>query len=514
MTPAERLAAHVTNLDRPVYALHGLPPEVVAVLFAQVSRSPAGFRENLLKLMEEDRLPLASTRHGFDQARAAAFHEKWVLGYGHASVAEHAVLHVAVEDCSILAAKALEEARLASFTEKSSRYQVFDEGRFHVPEEWRGRCWESAALALVGELYAAYTRVLQWARARLEAGPRAAGLSDRAWRQAVHASACDTARYLLPAGAKTSLGMTLNARVAAHLIRRLRAHPLAELRQLGDRLEEEGCRITPVLLRHSRPSDHQRGLAATLAEVLPPAGGTGGADWPRVRLVDWDADAELRILADWILQSRPVDLAEARRVAAGLDAETRRRIFDRILGGRGPHDQAPRALEQATVTVEFCLDYGAFRDLQRHRMLSPTLTPLGCRWGWELPDELQGCPWQGEVEDLLARVRRLWETMAREEGEAAAYLVPLAFRHRFVLKMNLRECDHLIRLRSTPAGHASYRRAAWQLLAELRRALPGLAGHLQEPGRSDEEDGAPARQAELLRQEGARERAAGTSPDG
>lgn len=502
MTASQRLAAFVTNLDKPVYALRGLPPEVVAVLFAQVSRSAAGFRENLLELMEEDGLPLppASTA-GFQQARASAFHEKWVLGYGHSSVAEHATLHLAVEDLSILAAKALEEARLASFTEKSSRYQVFHAGRFHVPAEWRGLPEEEEALGLVDDLYAAYGRLYKTRLAELEAQGRPEALSPRAWRQALHAGACDTARYLLPAGARTSLGMTVNARSLAHLIRRLRAHTLEELRALGEALEEEGRQITPVLLKHAHPSDYQRGLPDLLKACLPAAVEAAQTTPPRVRVLDVTPQGEQRVLADWICQVHDLPLEAARQLAEALDKQAVATLFQQILGGRGPHDAAPRALEQASVTVEFCLDYGAFRDLQRHRLASQTLTPLGCRWGWELPDELLDHPMRAEVEGLLERAASVWERLERHHPQAAAYCVPLAFRYRFVMTFNLREADHLIRLRSTAAGHASYRRAAWDLHRAICACFPLLGPFLQEAGRVDGEQVGLARTAELQRQQ-------------
>lgn len=511
MSPEQSLAAHVTNLDQPVYALRGLPPEVVAVLFAQVSRSAAGFRENLLKLMEEEGLEgNAPGGSGFDQARASAFHEKWVLGYGHSSVAEHATLHLAVEELSMLAAKALEEARLASFTEKSSRYQVFDAGRFHTPVEWRGLPEEGEALAMVKELYATYARLYRQRLVELEAEGKPQALSERAWRQALHAGACDTARYFLPAGACTSLGMTLNARSLAHLIRRLRAHGLEELRRLGDALEAEGRQITPVLLKHSQPTPYQATFPQTLRQALDKGLSALGrqpidGETPRVRVLDATPDGEARVLADWLFQAQELPLEQARAVALGMDQEERRLLFQEILGGRGPHDAAPRALEQAVVTAEFCLDYGAFRDLQRHRLASQTLQPLGCLWGWDLPDELALGPARQELEDLLGRVAALWERLARHHREAAAYGVPLAFRHRFVLTLNLREADHLIRLRSTPAGHMSYRRAAWDLYHGICAHYPQLGPWLQEAGRPEPTlaMGGLARTDELLRENAA-----------
>lgn len=485
MDARERLRPYVTNLDRPVYALKNLPPEVVAVLFAYVSRSPASFRDNLLALMEEGDVELGGgPAEVFRSEKASAFHEKWVLGYGHASVAEHAELRLALEDVSILAAKAVEDARLASFTEKSSRYQVFDAGRFHFPAEVLGHPLESEACALAADLFAAYGEWHAPLKAALEARRgRPEGLGARAWESTLHAAACDAVRYLLPAGTLTSLGLSVNARSAAHLVRKLRAHPLLEMRELGDAVEREGREVTPALLKHAQPGDWQRAWPGRVAAALAAAGADEplleGAP-PLARLLDHDADAEERICADWIFAAGACSLPEARRRVEALGAAGRARLLAAALDGMGPHDWPPRALEQAGLAVEFCVDYGAFRDLQRHRIATPTVPPLGCRWGWERPEDLALLPGAPErFDSLMERARELWTRLAADEPQAAAYFVPMAFRVRFALRMNLRQCEHLVRLRSSKAGHLSYRRAAWALHDEIARVWPSLAPWLR-----------------------------------
>jgi thymidylate synthase ThyX len=489
MDPRERLKPFVTNLDRPVYALRNLPPEVVAVLFAYVSRSAASFRDNLLKLMEEGDVALGTAPGGdpFRSGRASAFHEKWVLGYGHASVAEHAELKLAIEDLSILAAKAVEDARLASFTEKSSRYQVFDAGRFHWPAELAGHELEPELRALVDELFAAYAEWYGPLKERLAAEyGRPEGLSERAWQGTLHAAACDGIRYLLPAGALTSLGMSINARGAAHLVRKLRAHPLQELRALGDAIEGEAGQVVPVLLKHAQPSVWQMAAPLRLENELEQLGVVEPEPWsgsgapPLVRLLDCDSHAVPKICADWIFQSGACSLREARRRAEVLEPRELHRLLCAALDGMDRHDWPPRAFEQAALTAEFCVDYGAWRDLQRHRLLSPTNPPLGCRWGWETPPELALLPGAMErFEALMGRARGLWERLAGDQPLAAAYCVPMAFRVRFAMRMNLRETEHLVRLRSSVAGHLSYRRVAWALHEELARVWPELSPWLR-----------------------------------
>ncbi|MBC8478412.1 FAD-dependent thymidylate synthase, partial [bacterium] len=185
------LKPFVTNLEDPVYCLRNLPPEVQAVLFAYVSRSPASFRDNLLKLLRDEEVALQGVS-GWDvmtSERTRAFHEKWVIGYGHGSVAEHADLKFALEDVSIIASKIIEDHRLAGYTEKSTRYQHFSDNRFYFPEEVMATEQGEYARELVADLYRMYHAALepvsQYFSGVISRGDR----SERAWTNAVHAAA-------------------------------------------------------------------------------------------------------------------------------------------------------------------------------------------------------------------------------------------------------------------------------------------------------------------------------------
>src|SRR3954471_4031011 len=150
-----RVAPYVSSLTDDVFALSGLPEEVIAVLFAYYSRSRDDLRTNLARLLADQELGV-----GGDAARPAlalatekarAFHEKWVVGYGHASVAEHAVIHLAIENVSIVASKVIEDLRLGSYTEKSTRYVVFDKKSFVEPPELSGAARTRTAYRAIGE---------------------------------------------------------------------------------------------------------------------------------------------------------------------------------------------------------------------------------------------------------------------------------------------------------------------------------------------------------------------------
>ncbi|MDP6484282.1 MAG: FAD-dependent thymidylate synthase, partial [Nitrospinota bacterium] len=236
MNPAGAMTAGKT---RRIYLLKDLPPEVVAVAFAKTSRSPEAFDEIARELTDE---------------ASAQFHEKWVVGYGHASVAEHAVLSIAIENVSRFATEAIESNRLASYTEKSSRYQVFSPDDYYVPEE-------IAASPLAGEyrettrwLFDNYLRVQNRLDAFLrESGklPRRDGESERGYAVRVRAYALDRARFLLPISALANVGMTANARVLEHAIRKMLSHELGEVRRIGESLKEVCREAVPTLVKYA-----------------------------------------------------------------------------------------------------------------------------------------------------------------------------------------------------------------------------------------------------------------------
>jgi thymidylate synthase ThyX len=478
----DRLAPYVTNLDRDVFALRNLPEEVVAVLFAYYSRSRDDLRTNLGRLLDDQELamldgtaPTPSLSTAREKARA--FHERWVVGYGHASVAEHAVVHLAVERCSIVAAKALEEARLAAYTEKSTRYVRFDEGTLvtdlGLPAPL-AVLYERTARALLAD----YVALIDRAEAALLARYPAPGdANPRAHSNALRAHACDLMRGLLPAGVPTNLGITLNARVLEHHIGSLLGSPLAEVRRIAAAMRDEASIMTPTLLKYTAPRPHRDGARTRVAAVRAPAAHAKVDAPASVTLVDHTPDA-LTTLATAI---RCECLGEAWSDAhhAMRDEATARAVVAAYLAERGAHDAPLRALEYVTFRFEVRCDYGAWRDLQRHRLLSATTPLLGTHEGYWLSPELTELGLHGECAAAIEGVTAAHREIASSHPWEAQYVVPLARQVRYVVQGNLRELFHLIELRSARQGHESYRHIA-QLMADgVLRVCPWLDGALR-----------------------------------
>lgn len=494
--PEERalLAPYVTSLDAPVFVLKNLPEEVVAVLFAYYSRSREDLRSNLLRLLQDQDLDVTAglvtvpdDEAGLALARQKAkeFHERWVVGYGHASVAEHAVAHVAIEGVSIVASKVVEDARLAAYTEKSTRYVPFPRAYYAAPE-LPGAAGETYRQA-VEHLFDVYEALLPQVTARvMETADRSQFKTDRGFQNSCQAQACDALRYLLPASTHTNIGLTANARTLEHLISKLLSHPLAEVRQTGERIKEEATKVIPTLIKYARPKDYWtetppslRALAAELLTTSPPHHPTTSP----VTLTCSSEDAEARLAAailyeftdqayEWVWgQVRALPRAVHERVIE--DYLRRRRTY-----GDPKHsytDPPLRSLEHLYFTFEILVDFGAYRDIQRHRMATQTAQRLTCAHGYDVPDLLAQQGFGPPFEAAMERAAEAFEKIAASHPEEAQYVVPLAFRKRVLFTWNLREIHHFVSLRSARQGHISYRRIAWGVFQELEKAHPFLA---------------------------------------
>jgi len=466
-----------TNSDRSVYALKNLPEEVVAYLFARYSRSRLSLREDLRGMIEVEGLGAliggngAGTDDAVDtvgglQERARAFAEKYVLGYGHSSVAEHGCVHLALEDVSILASKLVEDARLASYTEKSTRYVAFDPSKVHVPDSIQADPTLAEDYgATVRALLGAYTG---WAEdfvaqiaMRTARGERQ---TERAYEAACRATAFDLLRYLLPTATRTNIGLTLNARSLEHLIVKLLSQPLEEGRILGARIKEEAQHVVPTLLKYAEPNAYRAETASAMeALALDLLGGEAGVEEKQsgVSLVFADPDADNRLVAAILYGAARLPMEALMARVTQMDAAAKERVVDEYLSRRGRHDAPGRALERLTCTVEMTMDYGAYRDVQRHRMATQTTQALTPALGYEMPPEFEAFGYAREYESLMARAA---QTHARLSGAGltheAAYALPLATRIRVLFTWNLRELTHFVELRSARQGHPSYRKIA------------------------------------------------------
>ncbi len=484
-----RITPFVTDLDGPVFALTNLPEVVKGALFARYSRSPKGLR----RLLVDEFLEEAGGGAGVPETglrRAEALYDRVLAEYGDDSVAQLGAAHVAVEGASNLLTKVLEWGRLASYLEQSTRYvrladQPGGRFRYHRPAGVMSDPRLAARYEqTLDRAFEAYARLIPLLIAQIDRTVPHDDAPPQARARAVGARALDALRGMLPAATTANVGIFGSGQAYEAMLVRMASHPLPEARECGERMLAELRKVIPAFLtRVDRPDRgrlHADYLAATrsatagAAEDLLPAEEEEAPDGPAVRLVDFDPDGEERVVSHALWPHSGRTLAEVREAVRTMSADERRRALDALVGERADRRHRPgRALEATGYTFEVVCDYGAYRDLQRHRMLSLQAQPLTPRLGYDVPAEVGDAGGDEEYERSQRACAELYGALAGDHPEEAAYAVTLAHRLRFTMVMNARETMHVAELRSTPQGHPSYRWVA----QEMHRQIAEVAGH-------------------------------------
>ncbi|MBD0281384.1 MAG: FAD-dependent thymidylate synthase [Thermoleophilaceae bacterium] len=483
------LAPHFTNLDRPVFALVNLPETVKGAMFARYSRYQGGLRRLYLEEFAHERAAGGS----FDSAegeRARRLYERIFLGYGDDSVAQLGGAHVACESVSNVMTKLLQRGRLAAYLEQSTRYIPYDApmGPGLGYRYWRdpslGPEYERAMDHLFDTYAEALPRVEAWAAERF---PRAEGEPEAAHRRSIRAKALDLLRGLLPAASLSHVGIFATGQAYEQLLLRLFASPLPEARDYARMVLTELQAVIPSFIaRVDRPDRGGEWIAylerrERAAERWAARLGLDRAQrdertGPAVRLLSVQGTEE-DLLGALVYEAAACSEDEARSAIRKLPPDEHATMLADLVGQRRNRRHRPgRGFEALRYRFEVISDYGAFRDLQRHRMLTAQWQTLGPDLGAGVPDELEQAGVAGAYREGLERSRAEHARITSlGRPELAPYALCLGYRIRYVLDMNAREAMHVIELRSGREGHPAYRAVAHALHAEIARVHPTVA---------------------------------------
>ncbi len=401
----EILAPHFSNLDGPVFALVNLPETVKGALFARYSRSPKSLRRLFLdEFAGQAEAVAAEAGAETGSERAEELYERIFLEYGDDSVAQLGGAHLACEQSSQLLAKVLERGRLAAYLEQSTRYVPYDDRpggrwRYVVPPELEGADAEvyAATLDTAFETYARWLEPLQeFFRERF---PQDAADSDFVYRMTIRAKACDTLRGLLPAATTSNVGIFATGQSYEQLLLRMRAHPLEEVREYADMMLTELRKVIPAFLtRVDMPGRGRewswylagtRGALSDRAEALV-GGARAEAAGPEVELTDFDPDGEVKVVAACLYEHSDLPDAVLLAEAQAMGAEDRLSVLRAAIGDRTNRRHKPgRGFERSDYRFDVLCDYGAFRDLQRHRPLTIQWQRLTPDQGYDIPPEVE-----------------------------------------------------------------------------------------------------------------------------
>jgi thymidylate synthase ThyX len=493
-TAAERarLAPHFTNLDGPVFALVDLPEVVKGALFARYSRSSKSVRRLFLDEFAPpggEGLVAAPGSAPVGVGRAESLYDRIFVEYGDDSVAQLGGVHLACEGVSNLLTKVLEWGRLMAYLEQSTRYVPYTDRpggrwRYHVPVEVRGTAVEARYRATLDRAFETYARWIEpvsthWRRRY----PREGTDPEPVYRSTIRAKALDTLRGLLPAATLSNVGLYGTGQAYEALLLRMRAHPLAEARACAALMLAELRKVIPAFLRRVDVPDRGGAWSAYLAATRTATEATARrlighvepASRPEVMLTDFDPEGEVKVVAAALYASTALADDQLLALARRMAPDERAAVLRAYVGDRQNRRHKPgRAFERTAYRFDVLTDYGAFRDLQRHRLLTLEWQPLSTRHGYALPEAVEAVGGGAEWRAVMEASAELHDALAAAGlGPVASYAVCMAYRVRFYLAMNAREAMHVIELRTAPQGHPAYRRVC----QAMHRLIADEAGH-------------------------------------
>ena len=490
----------VTNTNSNVFVLRNLPEVIKGALFSRYSRSTLGLRSLLLReFIQNDEtafqailgsLPSEDAEEQVLAIRKAQnFYDRILDGYGDDSIGELGGAHLAMENISMLAAKSVEDVRLGgSPLEKSTRYiyfdqKVHDQYLFYREPVLMTSAYRNLYVDTCDMLFDTYSRLIpELTEVLQERYPREAEVSKVAYTSALRAKVLDCLRGLLPASTLTNVGVFGNGRFFEHLLQKLQAESLAEMQELGRRSYEELSMVIPSFVRRADPNHRHFQAFAKFAETMK--GDLLAAAQifeqvaepmkkPGVRLIQWDEHGPQRVAGALLFPFGEAGLQELDHYMERIPDEDLARILEAAASAReNRRHKSPRALEHAHFTFEIIADFGCYRDLQRHRVLTQDRQLLGCRYGYQVPAELVGLPMEEEYCRALEKAQQVWELIAGDLPEEAQYVVPMAFNVHWYFHIDLRALQWLCELRSQPQGHPNYRLIAQQMARSVAEVQP------------------------------------------
>jgi thymidylate synthase ThyX len=498
------LKAHFSNADRAVFAI--ITPRQVdrGALMSRYSRTDKTMRRVFLDEFAKN------------PNRGEEFYRRVLLEYGDDSVAELGEAQVAVEGISNIAAKKIEDRRIGlSYLEKSSRYVAFDQKaggyyRYCREEGIMVSPYADRYVEACDRSFDTYSRSIQPLQAFLKEketierfsffdsilqkeapfgqikSDKDVKAAERIYNITIKAKAFDLLRGLLPASTMTNVGVTGNGRAFEYLLTLMYESRLKEIRSVADQMFGELNSIIPSFVRRANDKYGQ-----TLQEYVAKTEGAIGElsrsylsgvppeEKPElVRLLDFEDNfqAEVRVASAILYeQAQGQSLHRITNYVKSMPTEERHKVIRTYTEFRTNRRHRPgRAFEMVDYTFELFTNFGMFRDLHRHRVLTMERQLLSTRHGYDLPQELVDAGLDKDFADCMRMTKDAYEAMAKTMPEEAQYVVNFAYRYPYFVKMNLREACHMIELRTVPLGHPDYRVACQKMYSEIKRVHPAL----------------------------------------
>src|SRR5271163_3567498 len=491
-----------------VFAVYGVEPEIQAYAMAKYSRSALSMKESLREISSQ---------------KAEKFLNTFYFQYGHRSIADLAHIALAVERLSIQAAIELADEQRWDGQERSTRYRDFRKSGYFTPDF--GSDDESRKLyrETVDHLFAEYDALsAHMTQYLISITPKPADMKQEPYERTLKARAFDITRYLLPLATNTSLGEIVNARTLEMQVAHLLSHTHREVRTLGESLKKAATgaaynvnadslrdlverirkvspelgaqaeqellrevRVAPTLVKYADPNEYEmatrRDLRQAARELMK-----NESVAPSKAIVDLldEEPLEVEIATTLLYEHSHYSYRQLRQALQVSGERYRREIIDLGLRHRGKHDEMLRGFRAGQqFRFDMLMDTGAFRDMHRHRRCIQVMQGFTTQHGYEMLLDLEDAGVSARFAATMRRTQTAVENLAArkspESAENSQYAIPLAYRKRALFKMDFAEAVYISELRTTPAGHVSYRNVAYAMYEAVARKYPALAKYFR-----------------------------------
>ena len=495
-----------------VFAVYGVEPEIQAYAMAKYSRSALSMKESLREISAQ---------------KAEKFLNTFYFQYGHRSIADLAHIALAVERLSILAAIELADEQRWDGQERSTRYQDFKKSGYYVPDFGPAGRDNDEARTLYREtldfLFAEYQALsAHMTQHLINITPKPADMKQEAYERTLKARAFDITRYLLPLATNTSLGEIVNARTLETQVAHLLSHTHKEVRVLGESLKKAATsaaynvnaeslkklvdeirainpelgaraeqellhevRVAPTLVKYADPNPYEmetrRELRQAARELMKSE--SVAPSKAIVELLD-EEPLEVEIATTLLYEHCHHSYRQVRQALQVSGERFRREIIDLGLRHRGKHDEMLRGFRAGQqFRFDILMDTGGFRDMHRHRRCIQVMQPFTTQHGYEMLLDVEDAGMRHRYDTAMRRTQAAIEKLAArnapEAEENSQYAIPLAYRKRALFKMDFAEAVYISELRTTPAGHVSYRNVAYAMYEAVARKHPALAKYFR-----------------------------------
>ncbi len=436
-------------------------PEVLSAAYARISRDP----NNITEIRRSARTEVERSRKS---------NSTIIFRMGHHSVAEHAVFNMDIIGVSRFAMEELEKFRLCSYTEKSQRYITLDRD-FVIPQELKNTPFEKDYLDVImlqNEAYRAF-----YAKLKGHVFKKHAGLAaDPKNHNLLEGWAKEDARYITALATESQVGLTMNARNAELMLRRFASSPLAEVRELGEKIYDQISGVAPSIVIFHQANDRDRKTYPELHELLGKYSAAKQKPGKEVALVDHSRGGDFTVAAALLHTATNLPFDKCLAAVKKMSKAKLQAVYKASWKNHQLYDSMLREYEFVNLTFDIALSAACFGQLKRHRMSSIVSQEYDPQLGITIPGSIEETGETKRFKEIVEKTENLYYKIRKKHPLAAPYILNNCHRKRALMRVNAREMYAISRLREDAHAQWDIRNVAGAMSAQAKKAMPNVFG--------------------------------------